>query len=147
MTSRRAIYRRPPAVEGKVKLAQRSVGRVAPRGREQARVAAGQGVDQPPDRLGPRRVFGQQLAVRHPALGVLGPLPRLHQPKEDPPAEVLLVGLEAAVDVIGPMLQRALDSPQLSVNRLRELPPLPLLPQLVKRALRRRRHVAHLRPT
>ena len=63
----------------------------------------------------PARVVGQQFAVRDPPLGVLGPLPRLHQPQEEPAAELLFLGREAAVDLVRPVLERPLDAPQLAL--------------------------------
>ena len=115
-----------------------AVGRVGPLGRDQAGVTVGQDADHLPHRRRPFRVVGQELAIRNPALRVLGPFSRLHQPQEDPPAELLLLGLEPLEDLVGPVLQRPFDPAQGFVRPQRQPPDVPLLPDLRQRELQER---------
>ena len=136
----------PTPDQGLMGHLDRALGCVGPLGRDQAGVAGGQGLDQLPDRVGPRGVVGQEFAVRHPPLGVLGPLPRLHQAQEEPAAEVLVHGRQVAVDLVRPMIEYPLDTPllalvvlpQFSVRAKREPANVALLPDLGQGELEQR---------
>ena len=67
------------------------------------------GIRQPTDDLLDRRRVtrgGEQLPIRRPPPGVLGPLARLRQPQEEAPADLTLGVVEVVDDLIGPPLQR-----------------------------------------
>ena len=115
-----------------------AVGRVGALGRDQPGVTVGQDADHLPHRRRPFRVVGQELVIRNAALRVLGPFSRLHQPQEDPPAELLLLGLEPLEDLVGPVLQRPFDPAQGFVRPQRQPPDVPLLPDLRQRELQER---------
>ena len=126
---------RPTPDQGPMVHLDGALGCVGPLGRDQAGVVGGQGLDQLPDRLGPRGIVGQEFTVRHPPLGVLGPLPRLHQAQKEPAAEGLVLGREGAVDLVRPTVEHPLDAPRLA---------LVVLPQVGVRAEREPANVALL---
>ena len=94
--------------------------------------------DHPSHRLGPLGVVGQKLAIGDAPLGVLGPLARLHQAKENAAAEVLVRLGELLQGLVGPVLQGTFDTPQLGVGPEREPADVAALPQLVESELEQR---------
>ena len=128
----------PATDQGFVGDLHRAVGRAGSLGRDQPRVAVGQDPDHPFDRLGPRGVVGQKLVIGDVPLGVLGPLARLHQVKENATAEVLVRLGELLQGIVGPVLQGTFDTPQLGVGPEREPADLAALPQVVESELEQR---------
>ena len=86
------------------------VFRVGP-GRDQAGV--GQAADDGLDGLGVG-AGRDELAERRPPLGVLGPFPRLHQAQEKPLAQLLVLGWQVAIDLVGAVVENPLDAPLLA---------------------------------
>ena len=92
-----------------------------------------------PEAVGLLRVVGQQLAIRHSSLRVLGPLSQLNQPQEDPLAELLLLGLRDSVDLVRPLLQSPFaPPPSSSYARSVSCRTVPLLPDLRQGELQER---------